>query len=631
MLRKLLVFIPLFLFLVILVAVLSLRFFPKLYLLGFNKLSSDQQLSAQAIDVEYFPLSLSVDQLGVHNKDGSTLLTLDKAKLSAQLIGWLKNKNNFWAADLSNVDVRLNSLATSKSVDSSSSAEPTKVNVHEILSALNLNVDNLLLKIDDKQSVKIDRFSTSLNDTNLTNFSLVEQDIEFSLVYNNLDVNPSVGLFLDGTIASRYKDGVSIVDITVPELDLSVFNPSIDDAETNSVSSKKIENKVEELIDWSWIDSIDPVTVNVQVNQTTWSKSSFDNNKVHIDIEQGVEFELASDISWLESDEFSFKDKVALTGNWQAKSQQTQGADLEGALSLVTSLASLKINGDVNVNGLEGNKLSSQIELQNLPLDIELNSDVKLLIEQYFPIKSVLDVEQINGISKLVVQQANFGESDLSGVIDIAFNEILDIEAQLESNLLSHYSLESDNKETSERALEPLPEIVEGEEAVVPAESQQASNDKVFNDEPIDWSWLDALNLVLDWRAKQVVYDDIEMSNLYLPVNIADSKMDMSDFSVELGEGEVLSTSSLTKQGESADIVISLNASDVVLEKLKLLPAEELKKAVTNLSVELKASGQSSKQLTQTLDGKIKLNVGCLLYTSPSPRDKRQSRMPSSA
>ena len=31
-------------------------------------------------------------------------------------------------------------------------------------------------------------------------------------------------------------------------------------------------------------------------------------------------------------------------------------------------------------------------------------------------------------------------------------------------------------------------------------------------------------------------------------------------------------------------------------------------------------------------DGAIRLrNAGCLLYTSPSPRDKRQSRMPSSA
>ena len=29
--------------------------------------------------------------------------------------------------------------------------------------------------------------------------------------------------------------------------------------------------------------------------------------------------------------------------------------------------------------------------------------------------------------------------------------------------------------------------------------------------------------------------------------------------------------------------------------------------------------------------GNIDLLIGCLLYTSPSPRDKRQSRMPSSA
>ena len=28
---------------------------------------------------------------------------------------------------------------------------------------------------------------------------------------------------------------------------------------------------------------------------------------------------------------------------------------------------------------------------------------------------------------------------------------------------------------------------------------------------------------------------------------------------------------------------------------------------------------------------KVSVDIGCLLYTSPSPRDKRQSRMPSSA
>ena len=37
-----------------------------------------------------------------------------------------------------------------------------------------------------------------------------------------------------------------------------------------------------------------------------------------------------------------------------------------------------------------------------------------------------------------------------------------------------------------------------------------------------------------------------------------------------------------------------------------------------------------ASQLTKNLDG-VEVVLACLLYTSPSPRDKRQSRMPSSA
>ena len=40
---------------------------------------------------------------------------------------------------------------------------------------------------------------------------------------------------------------------------------------------------------------------------------------------------------------------------------------------------------------------------------------------------------------------------------------------------------------------------------------------------------------------------------------------------------------------------------------------------------------QPSERLRARLDKAIDLYKTCLLYTSPSPRDKRQSRMPSSA
>ena len=40
---------------------------------------------------------------------------------------------------------------------------------------------------------------------------------------------------------------------------------------------------------------------------------------------------------------------------------------------------------------------------------------------------------------------------------------------------------------------------------------------------------------------------------------------------------------------------------------------------------------QIHTDIHKNIDGNFQLFLGCLLYTSPSPRDKRQSRMPSSA
>ena len=51
--------------------------------------------------------------------------------------------------------------------------------------------------------------------------------------------------------------------------------------------------------------------------------------------------------------------------------------------------------------------------------------------------------------------------------------------------------------------------------------------------------------------------------------------------------------------------------------------AEEVKK--------MKANGEKVPHLAAVIVGNDGASLTCLLYTSPSPRDKRQSRMPSSA
>ena len=52
---------------------------------------------------------------------------------------------------------------------------------------------------------------------------------------------------------------------------------------------------------------------------------------------------------------------------------------------------------------------------------------------------------------------------------------------------------------------------------------------------------------------------------------------------------------------------------------------------VVDSAVEMAYQGQKKIQWSEVLAGEKAFNATCLLYTSPSPRDRTRSRMPSSA
>ena len=67
------------------------------------------------------------------------------------------------------------------------------------------------------------------------------------------------------------------------------------------------------------------------------------------------------------------------------------------------------------------------------------------------------------------------------------------------------------------------------------------------------------------------------------------------------------------------------------LENYKtLLDEDDIRRAVARLSHEIIESNQGIDDLI-LIGIETRGHYICLLYTSPSPRDKRQSRMPSSA
>ena len=52
---------------------------------------------------------------------------------------------------------------------------------------------------------------------------------------------------------------------------------------------------------------------------------------------------------------------------------------------------------------------------------------------------------------------------------------------------------------------------------------------------------------------------------------------------------------------------------------------------VWSATSEIEIHGAEGEEISQGFAGPFEAHSSCLLYTSPSPRDKRQSRMPSSA
>ena len=66
---------------------------------------------------------------------------------------------------------------------------------------------------------------------------------------------------------------------------------------------------------------------------------------------------------------------------------------------------------------------------------------------------------------------------------------------------------------------------------------------------------------------------------------------------------------------------------------MKRISSDEVKKVAQLARLELNENeiNQHAEQLEKILEYIKQLEIICLLYTSPSPRDQRGSRMPSSA
>jgi len=607
--RKFFLYLVAALFLCVLLIFIILRFSPKTYVSVANYFLSET-IEVNQLDVEFFPLNVSLDSLDIKNVEGDSFFNLKEAVLSTQISGWIQGKNNFWKASVSGVDLDLPKLPSTQSAEGEeATSQGAPINVHQVLSLLNVNAGQINIKIDEQQSLLVNILKTQLNDEDLSDFKLVEQGVSFSVDYFNAE-QENTFLHLEGQLQSRYENGVSLINVMVSELDVSSFLSFSDDEAEAVQPVEQVSDVIEEAMDWSWMSLVDPLNVTFDLNKLILSdKSSLNAVNASLILDERVGFDAELGVNWLDASEFQFQDSVVLSGQFSSLSKITTGADLDAQLSIETSALTLMARGKVNANGIAGNELLLDVNATQLPLTLKLDAQTALLIKQYFPIVVNANVNTQNDLFDFVINKAGFGESDVAGAVGLALlDDGSKINVQLESKLLSYKSV----SEPKEGVLQELP-VRQADEASVDTEKvvvKDAGGERVFNDEAIDWSWLDGLLLGFNWKAERVLFGDVEVNKLALPISISGGALAVDGFSVDVAQGNLTSDLTLTKKGDAALLNMDLKGAGIVLEKLNFLPPEELKGGVTGIDIALETQGVSSKQLAESLNGAIKLNVG---------------------
>ena len=255
------------------------------------------------------------------------------------------------------------------------------------------------------------------------------------------------------------------------------------------------------------------------------------------------------------------------------------------------------------------------------------------VVQEAAPVSQEVGVESQESVVEdgLIVNEGSFGdESPLNTEDSIDAESSLDAEGSLagEGSLANEGVLASDGAlneggslaaeeglnngnstaagSTVQNELEPGVETTKPVEVAIEGEQ----GDGVFDDELIDWSWLDGLALDFNLNAERVVVDDIEMNELTLPISISNGVLTVADFNASVADGTFTSSFVLTKKESSAEIEVNMNGAAIVLEKLNFLPPEELQKAVTDIALNLTTKGETSRQLASALNGSVEVVVG---------------------
>jgi AsmA-like protein len=161
---------------------------------------------------------------------------------------------------------------------------------------------------------------------------------------------------------------------------------------------------------------------------------------------------------------------------------------------------------------------------------------------------------------------------------------------------------ENVKKQTVADRQEDQPLTEEIEEAVqTPSAVEEAP---LFNEQPIDWTWLDVADLDLQISADQLDLQDARFENLQVNVLVKEGTAQIEPLKMVIGEGGLDAVARLDKQEDgsvAADLHYDL--AGLSLDMFGVFPEGEVEGGRLSSNLQLTAQGLSSLDLVNTLNG----------------------------
>ncbi len=306
-------------------------------------------------------------------------------------------------------------------------------------------------------------------------------------------------------------------------------------------------------------------------------------------------------------------------------SQVASGLDVD--MTLTAGDTKLVVTSDANAGQADWQG-KIRIDSNGLPSSISI---APYQAQDLFPLKLSTVLSLQAGEVALSDLELSSPSNALTGSATAKLSEPLKLVADLNASrlylpLVTAGAEGSDRAAAADQPTDGEPQVdaaAEGSDASADTAAESAAPEKVFSDEPVDWSWLETAEIDVSLNAAELRLQEAQFQALRIRAQNDASRLTIEPFSATLGNGgfegavglALASGGSSTGEAEASqaprpiDASLRLTVDGVALESFGFVPQEELRGGALEVDLDLSTSGNSTHALASALAGKVLILV----------------------